>query len=497
MLTAGPLLSFAQIKTVDSYREKYRPQIHYSPRAHWMNDPNGMIYSNGIYHLFYQYNPAAIMPGNIHWGHAESKDLIHWKEMPVALYPDSLGLIFSGSAVADVHNTSGFGKDGKTPLVAMFTNHSEKLEKQGSDSAETQGLAYSLDDGLSWTKYHDNPVIKNPGIKDFRDPKLSWFSTGNRWVVTVATHNRVTFFSSLNLKEWTRESEFGADAGAHGGVWECPDLFPLKCNEKTYWVLIVNINPGGPNKGSATQYFIGNFDGHTFKPLDKKERWIDYGPDNYAGVTWFNTGARRIFMGWMSNWIYAAQTPAVKWRNAMTFPRELSLIQQGSELAVISKPVKELEILDNGTKTLTDLTINKSLSISTKFGSLPRQFDLKISGNQLKDFSLVLSNVTGGQFVIGYDSRSNQYYIDRSKSGKVDFNSQFVEKTFAPRLSSGKKMELEVIVDATSAELFADGGLTNMTAIFFPSTPMKNLAVNAPSGLNITRVSVTALSRIW
>src|SRR5258705_1699538 len=293
----------------NSYDEPYRPKVHFSPREKWMNDPNGMVYHNGIYHLFYQYYPDSTVWGPMHWVHATSKDMIHWEQQPIALYPDSLGYIFSGSAVVDIDNTSGFGKDGIPPLVTIFTYHDPKGEKDGKSDFQNQSIAYSLDEGRSWIKYVNNPVVKNPGIKDFRDPKVMWFEKEKKWVMTLATKDRITFYSSANFKEWTKESEFGENAGAHGGVWECPDWFPLEYDGKQIWVLIVNLNPGGPNKGSATQYFLGDFNGKSFLPFNTETKWLDYGPDEYAGVTWSNTGERKIFLGWMSNWLYANVVP--------------------------------------------------------------------------------------------------------------------------------------------------------------------------------------------
>ena len=288
-------------QSVNYYNEPHRPQVHFSPKANWMNDPNGMVFFNNNYHLFYQYYPDSTVWGPMHWGHATSKDLVHWDHQPVALYPDTLGYIFSGSAVADVNNTSGFGKDGKIPLVAIFTHHDPVGEKAGTGTHETQSIAYSLDDGVTWKKYEKNPVLKNPGIKDFRDPKVMWYEPGKKWIMTLATLDHITFYSSPNLKDWTKESALGKEFGAHGGVWECPDLFPLEYEGKEIWILVVNINPGGPNGGSATQYFTGQFDGNKFTPYQTDIRWLDYGPDEYAGITWSNTGNRKIFLGWMSN----------------------------------------------------------------------------------------------------------------------------------------------------------------------------------------------------
>ena len=279
------------------YAEAHRPQIHFSPPENWMNDPNGMVFHSGVYHLFYQYYPDSTVWGPMHWGHATTSDLIHWENHPIALYPDSLGYIFSGSAVVDENNTSGFGKEGKIPLVAIFTHHNPKAEKESPTTVENQSIAFSLDDGYTWTKYTGNPVLKNPGIRDFRDPKVFWFEDGKKWIMTLAASDQIIFYSSPDLKTWTKESEFGKEFGAHGGVWECPDLFSLQYKDETIWVLIVNINPGGPNGGSAAQYFTGQFDGKTFIPYQTDTRWADYGPDDYAGVTWSNTGCAKDFFG--------------------------------------------------------------------------------------------------------------------------------------------------------------------------------------------------------
>src|SRR5690606_13223753 len=316
-----------QAKNPDSnyYNEPHRPQTHFSPKETWINDPNGMVYFAGTYHLFYQHYPDSTVWGPMHWGHATSTDLVHWKHQPIALYPDSLGYIFSGSAVVDSNNTSGFGKDGRIPLVAIFTHHDPKAREAGKNNYENQSIAYSLDSGKTWTKYAHNPVVRNPGIVDFRDPKVTWYEPDKKWIMTLATKDRITFFSSKNLKEWTKESEFGEKLGVHTGVWECPDLFPMNYNGETIWILIVSIGDGGPNGGSATQYFTGHFDGQKFIASDSTIKWIDYGPDNYAGVTWSNTGDRKIFLGWMSNWRYASRVPTVKWRSAMTILRDLSL----------------------------------------------------------------------------------------------------------------------------------------------------------------------------
>jgi fructan beta-fructosidase len=487
----------AQDSQKKTYTEQYRPQLHFSPKAHWINDPNGMVYFNHAYHLFFQYYPKDIVWGPMHWGHAVSKDLVHWKELPIALYPDSLGYIFSGSAVVDSNNTSGFGKNGKIPMVAIFTHHDPKGEKAGTDVFQNQSIAYSLDEGNTWTKYSNNPVLKNPGIKDFRDPKVMWYAPEKKWVMTLATLDHISFYSAPDLKNWKKESEFGIKAGAHGGVWECPDLFPLKLNGKTYWVLVVNLNPGGPNGGSATQYFVGNFDGNKFTPIDSNTRWLDYGPDEYAGITWSNTGSRKIFLGWMSNWEYANQVPTQKWRNAMTIPRELKLQQSKGEVLLTSKPVEELKSIYTKTVALKQLQVNKTINLSSKISGFKSQYILKFSLKQLQDYSIKLSNKNGEELLIGYDAGKDQYFIDRTKSGKTDFQKDFAGRFTAPRLTIAKNSNITIVVDKTSVELFADGGLTTMTAIYFPGSDLNNLAVTASGKLNIDNFSITGLSSIW
>src|SRR4051812_28283356 len=369
------------------YKEPYRPQIHFSPKEKWMNDPNGMVFYNNKYHLFYQYYPDSTVWGPMHWGHATSSDLVHWQHQPVALYPDSLGYIFSGSAVVDVHNSSGLGKYGKVPLVAIFTHHDPAGEKKGRNDYQNQSLAYSLDEGTTWTKYAGNPVLKNPGIRDFRDPKVMWYAKQQKWVMTLATKDHITFYSAHDLKTWKKESEFGLQTGAHGGVWECPDLFPLKLNGKTYWVLLVSINPGGPNGGSATQYFVGQFDGKNFISDQKDIRWIDYGTDNYAGVTWSNTGNRKIFIGWMNNWQYGKVVPTKIWRSAITVPRDLGIEKVGDKYFVTSLPVKEFNSINDKQTVLENITAT-NYDLTKKVGKLAGPAKINFTSDKIETFSV-------------------------------------------------------------------------------------------------------------
>lgn len=479
------------------YSEAYRPQVHFSPQAHWMNDPNGMVYFNHTYHLFFQYYPNGTNWGPMHWGHAISKDLMHWRELPIALYPDSLGFIFSGSAVVDSNNTSGFGKDGKIPLVAIFTHHDPKGEKAGRNDFQNESIAYSLDEGNTWTKYEANPVLKNPGIRDFRDPSVMWYAQQHKWIMTLATKDRVTFYSSPDLKNWQKESDFGSSLGAHTGVWECPNLFPLKLNGKSYWVLTASVNPGGPNGGSATQYFIGDFDGKTFTPIvNSRTHWVDYGPDDYAGVTWSNTGTRKIFLGWMSNWTYAGQAPTEKWRNAMTLPRELALKQVNNEIFLTSNPVIELKQLE-----LKPIHISpddlKGKDIMALNHIQSNQFVLKYSLQGIEDYAITLSNDLGDKLVIGYDKSKNAYYIDRTKSGITDFNPEFAKTAFAPRLTRAPKSQVKLVVDASSIELFADKGLSVLTSLFFPHKPYNHLVFKSEKDVIFEDITLIPLKSIW
>jgi fructan beta-fructosidase len=479
-----------------AYHEKYRPQIHFSPKEKWMNDPNGMVFYNGTYHLFYQYYPDSTVWGPMHWGHATSKDLVRWQPQPVALYPDSLGYIFSGSAVVDINNTSGFGKNDIVPLVAIFTNHDPKGERSGTTTFQYQSVAYSLDNGKTWSKYAKNPVLKNPGIKDFRDPKVCWYDEGKKWIMTLATLDRITFYSSPNLKDWTKESEFGKEFGAHGGVWECPDLFPLEFKGQKIWILVINLNPGGPNGGSATQYFTGQFDGNKFIPYQTDTRWLDYGPDEYAGITWSNTGNRKIFLGWMSNWEYATVVPTEKWRSAMTIPRELGIEKVGNKFLVTSSPVKELASLEGKPFTAADVEVS-NYDLTGKTGKLSGPCRLTIASDQIEPFDITLSNAVGEKVDIGYDRITNNYFIDRTHSGNVSFEKGFAKKHFAPRLSIKSNMNMTLIIDNSSIELFADDGLTVMTEIFFPGSLLTNINIRSANDFKIRSLTFNSLNSIW
>jgi fructan beta-fructosidase len=493
------LQSQVQLDTNATNENLYRPNFHFTPKKGWMNDPNGMIFLNGQYHLFYQHYPDATVWGPMHWGHATSKDLVQWDHQPIALYPDSIGMIFSGSAVLDKNNTSGLGRNGVAPLVAIFTQHFMPGEKAGRIDFQNQSIAYSLDQGKTWTKYAGNPVLKTPNLKDFRDPKVIWHGPTQKWIMSLAVANHIEFYSSPNLINWIKESEIGKNLFAHGGVWECPDLLQINKNGKIIWVLLVSMNPGGPNGGSATQYILGDFDGHEFKPYSTDIKWMDYGPDNYAGVTFSNVGDRNILIGWMSNWNYANNVPTEKWRSAMTVPRELSLIEQPSykngivnaklsEMFLASNPVKELNAVFKKTMSKENFITEKSFPLSTEKHPIPNRIDL--SAFQPKSFEIVLSNDFNEKLIIGYDSTKIQYYIDRSQAGVSNFNEGFATVAVAPRLSGGIMLNWSILIDKTSIELFADGGRTVMTALFFPKHPYTKCILQSKNGIGLNSLNL-------
>lgn len=498
------------------YSEIHRPQYHFSPPSMWMNDPNGMVYFDGEYHLFYQYYPSDTVWGPMHWGHAVSADLVHWINLPIALYPDQLGYIFSGSAVVDRENTSGFGQNGKPPLVAIFTYHNPELAKLGGKNHEYQGIAYSNDRGRSWTKYSGNPVLPNTqGLQDFRDPKVFWHEESNQWVMALSATDHVQFWRSSDLKKWEKLSEFGREWGAHGGVWECPDLVevPIAGTSEKRWVLLLNLNPGGPQGGSGTQYFVGDFDGANFtlddgfiQLLEDKEAvWLDSGKDNYAGVTWANvpeqTG-RVLFLGWMSNWEYAQQVPTDPWRSAMTVPRQLTLAKFGESYRVVANPVSELKQLRErswhlGTRELPD---SQSVPLPAPFpvsrSEVILDFRLPRTANQ--GVSIELSNGAGEKYRLGFDGSTDEFFSDRTASGDFSFSGKFAGVHRSRRLASSENLRLQLFFDVASVEMFADGGANVMTEVFFPSLEFDSMTVRASGkGVVLVNATVFQLDGIW
>lgn len=466
--------------------EDFRPNFHFTPKKNWMNDPNGMFYLNGTYHLYFQYYPDDNVWGPMHWGHATSRDMVTWEEQAIALYPDEKGYIFSGSAVVDKNNNSGFGKDGKVPVVAIYTYHDPEGAENEKIDYQSQAIAYSLDEGMTWTKYEGNPVLPNPGMIDFRDPKVIWDEEHKQWLMALATREKTLFYSSPNLKEWKKLSEFGEGTGAHNGVWECPDFFPMKVegSQETKWVLIQSLNPGGYNGGSGTQYFVGDFNGKTFTPEknmealeEKHEYWIDFGRDNYAGVTWANVpdeDGRKLFIGWMSNWLYAEKVPTKTWRSAMTVARELKLIKENDRYLVVSKPVEELEEYREKEYKKGNIDVKgNSVVLTSKEIDLART-EIRFTIEDLNDvtYNFRLSNGVGEEFIVSYDHTNREFSVNRAQAGQIEFSENFAaENSTAPRISDSNSLNAIIILDKTSIEMFFDDGKTVITEIFFPNQP--------------------------
>lgn len=507
----------AQPAAEPSYNEQYRPQVHFSPPSMWMNDPNGLVYYEGEYHLFYQYYPGDTVWGPMHWGHAVSHDLVHWENLPIALYPDQNGYIFSGSAVVDWKNTSGFGAGEDPPLVAVFTYHDPERGKLETNDHETQGLAYSNDHGRSWTKYAGNPVLPNAAKnRDFRDPNVIWHEESKQWVMALSVFDQVEFWGSANLKEWRLLSSFGQEWGAHGGTWECPDLFPLNVTgtDETRWVLILNLNPGGPQGGSGTQYFVGDFDGTRFvlddafaDTLKKQEAvWLDWGADNYAGVTWSDVPGnddQRVFIGWMSNWEYAQQVPTSPWRSAMTLPRSLTLVDTPEGYRLVTQPVEALALLRTDRAALPAMRVSgaedltKYLDFPTAPFEITARFDTADHPGAI--FGFEISNRLGERYRIGFDAMTSRFFSDRTGSGNHDWSETFADRVhWAPRHSRSKILDMRLVFDTASVELFADGGATAITEIFFPTEPFDQLHVfSEKEAIEFLGGDVYRLDSIW
>ena len=483
---------------VAPYAEQFRPQFHFSPQEKWMNDPNGLVYYKGVYHLFYQYYPEDIVWGPMHWGHAVSKDLISWEHKPIALFPDEHGLIFSGSAVVDIQNTSGFGTKENPPLVAIFTYHLMEGERTGRKDFQTQGIAYSLDNGDTWTKYEGNPVIGNKGIKDFRDPKVFWHKESKKWILTLVAGDHAKFYSSDDLKEWSHLSDFGKDKGAHGGVWECPDLFKLTVegSDEEKWVLLISMNPGAPNGGSGTQYFIGDFDGKTFTAEHNDIKWIDYGTDNYAGVTYNDTpNNERVFIGWMSNWNYARDTPTKKWRSAMTLPREISLAKEGDMYFIKNNVIPSFE------KYTTNVVQKNSIGLKEKFVLEHENFnqtELNFKMNLADDLKIEYKNGLNESTLFHINGSTKEMVLDRRKSGKVNFEERFAEKEhIMPYIPANKEVNVRIILDWSSIEVFIDNGRYVMTDQIFPNEFYNVLEISSSKQNELKQFNLNTIKTIW
>nr|WP_277750903.1 glycoside hydrolase family 32 protein [Anaerobacillus alkaliphilus] len=481
------------------YTERYRPQFHFTPEANWMNDPNGMVYYEGEYHLFYQYHPHSLKWGPMHWGHAISRDMVHWEHLPIGLEPDELGTIFSGSAVVDWNDTSGLFQ-GKSGLVAIFTHTKDELQRQS--------IAYSHDKGRTWIKYAGNPVIENLGIKDFRDPKVFWHEETNRWVMVLAAGQKVMFYSSTNLLKWEFVSEFGSCDGAHGGVWECPDLFELPVdgnpNQKK-WVLQVDLGDGSVAGGSGGQYFLGTFDGKTFlnDHAPSEILWLDYGKDFYATQSFSDIpeeDGRRIWMAWMSNWKYANDVPTFPWRSAMSFPREVELkTMSDGQVKLVQKPIREIEtirteivkianevgrecdnLLADVQETLFEIEAEIELLTASEFG-----FKLRKSGMEQET-------------LVGYDVEKQVLVVDRDCSGEHDFSEHFKGSNIVNLPLTNGMLKLRILVDTSSVEVFANEGEIALTNLIFPDKEGQDVELYVKGGeVNVISLNLYRLKTTW
>ena len=452
------------MKFSDSYdmknREQYRPAYHHTPAYGWMNDPNGMFYKDGVWHLYFQRNPYGSQWENMTWGHSTSTDLLHWTFEGDAVKPDAIGTIFSGSAVVDKNNTAGFGENA---VVALYTSAGEN---------QTQSLAYSTDNGKTFTKYEGNPIITS-NVPDFRDPHMFWNEDIKKWNMILAAGQQMNIYSSDNLKDWKLESTFGAEYGNHDGVWECPDLMKLKVRgtDKEKWMLICNINPGGPFGGSATQYFVGDFDGHKFTCDSKPEvtKWMDYGKDHYATVTFDNAPAgRRVAIAWMSNWQYAAQVPTLQYRSGNSIPRDLGLFEYNGETYCSVTPSPEVTAARSKKKS-------KVLSDAC-------ELVVNLRGNA----TITLSNGKGEKVVMDYDAKKETFSMDRTQSGKVDFSNDFAVTTTAP--TYGKMKQLRIFIDKCSIEAIDAEGKMAMTNLVFPTKPYDKVTIKGKGNYQVYKI---------
>lgn len=452
--------------------EKFRPVYHHTPAYGWMNDPNGMFYKDGVYHLYFQYNPYGSVWGNMTWGHSTSRDLVHWTYEGTPIVPDAWGAIFSGSCVVDHENTAGFGKGA---VVAFYT--SAKSTPWGD--VQSQSMAYSLDNGKTFTKYEGNPILTS-SERDFRDPKVFWYAPGKHWVMMLAVGQHMEIYSSVNLKDWKKESEFGAMQGAHGGVWECPDLveIPVEGTRQKKWVLICNLNPGGPFGGSAAQYFVGSFDGKTFvNESPTLTKWMDWGKDNYATVTWNNApDGRCVALGWMSNWQYANNVPTRQYRSANTIARDLTLYRVGEELYLKSTPSPEVKKARGEKVSKPSFNVAGEYEVASLLDDNKGAYEVElvIQNQGASKIAFCLLNEKGEKVSMYYDLARRQFVMDRSESGTVDFSKDFPAVTVAPA-DTDKELTLRLFVDRSSIEAFGEDGKFVMTNLVFPSLPYNKM----------------------
>ena len=474
-------------------REKYRPAYHHTPLYGWMNDPNGMVYKDGVWHLCYQWNPFGSKWQNMTWGHSTSRDLIHWEAQEPTLLPDGLGTIFSGSSAIDATNSAGFGKDA---IVTLYTS---------AATSQIQSLAYSTDGGYKYTTYEGNPVL--PFESEARDPNMWWNNETKQWTLVLAhaLEHEMLIFTSPDLKEWTLQSAFGKGLGAQDGVWECPDLFelPVANTNVKKWVLLCNINPGGPFGGSATQYFVGDFDGKTFKAdVDENgnvpTKWLDYGKDHYATVSWSDApDGRRTVIGWMSNWQYAPEVPTMQFRSANTLPREMGLFKDNGQYYVSSTPSPELTALRG---KLSHQAKRVAVNNRPHNISLPQENDgiceilMEVDARGADSLILTFANKEKEEVKMVYSVYQSTLSFDRTQSGLVDFSQDFPAVTVTPTHSSLGKVKLRFFIDRSSMEVFEQEGRFAMTNLVFPTSPYTTLSLQSEGGnAKVTNLQIYAI----
>lgn len=476
-------ICWEHIQLSDTYdmnnREKFRPLYHHTPAYGWMNDPNGMFYKDGVYHLYFQHNPYGSTWGNMTWGHSTSRDLVNWEFQGDPLLPDAWGTIFSGSCVVDYENTAGFGRGA---VIAFYT--SAKSTAWGD--SQSQSLAYSLDNGKTFTKYVGNPILTSQE-RDFRDPKVFWYAPDKHWVMILAVGQEMQIFSSKNLKEWKKESSFGAKQGAHGGVWECPDLvqLPVEGSKEKKWLLICNLNPGGPFGGSAAQYFVGTFDGKKFtNESPTQTKWLDWGKDNYATVTWSNApDGRCIALGWMSNWQYQAVLPTSQYRGSNTLARDLTLYKENGDYFLKSAPSPEIESLRGEKVSVPSFKVSDTYEINSLLehndGAYEIEMTIKNSSASKIVFSLL--NAKDEKIYMYYNVPQKQFVMDRSESGLTDFSKDFPAVTVAP-VGDTDIIRIRLFIDKSSIEVFGEDGKYVMTNRVFPNAPYNRLQFESVRG---------------
>jgi fructan beta-fructosidase len=490
-----------------SFEEPYRPQFHYTPRQHWMNDPNGLVYHDGTFHLFHQYNPEGNTWGHMSWNHATSTDLVHWTHQGVAIPEEGNEMAFSGSAVVDSANTSGFGEGpDASPLVAIYTSHSTLAEDSIN---QAQSLAYSTDGGDTWTKYEGNPVLDHPD-PDFRDPNVFWYAPEQKWVMSIVlpTQHKIQFYESPNLKEWTHLSDFGP-AGATDGIWECPALFrvPVEGQDRTQWVLQVDLNPGSVAGGSGGQYFLGDFDGTTFTPsdgfLDRGPHWVDYGPDFYAAIPWNNVpeaDGRTLWLAWMNNWTYAESIPTAPWRSAQSIPRSVQVRPIDGTPRLVQTPIEELQKLRADPVALADRTVEAGTTSLSADGIAGKALELVATFEPGTAETVGLNVRTGDDqhTTVGYDAAAEAVFVDRTDAGTDDFHEDFPARDEAPLALRDGQVTLHVFVDWSSVEVFANDGRRVLTHRIFPDPDSDGVELFANGGAaRLARLDAWSLRSIW